>query len=414
MTDLPASGDAARSDPGGSAAGDPTIKNVVLLSICQALAMSGTSLIMTVSALVGFSLAEDKALATLPLALQFAAMMAATAPASFLMQRLGRRAGFSLGALFGVAAGLLSAQAIFAADFALFCIGAALYGVAAAHAFYYRFAAADTASDAFKSRAISLVLAGGLVAAFLGPELAKWSRELFAPVLFAGGYLCIAVLSLLGLIVLQFIRIPRPSVEERRSSGRPLGEIVRQPSFFVAVLCAMIGYGAMNLVMTSTPLAMVACAHPFEAAAMVIQWHVVAMFAPSFFTGSLIHRFGVLPILGVGALLVLGCVAINLSGIEVAQFWSALVLLGLGWNFLFVGGTSLLTEAYRPEEKAKVQALNDLLVFGMVTATAFASGFLYNAFGWAAVNLGVIGPILGVLAVIVWFSRQRAAAPLSP
>ncbi|MGF1611621.1 MAG: MFS transporter [Kiloniellales bacterium] len=385
------------------------MRNVVLLAICQGLAMSGSALIITVAALVGHSLAEDKALATLPLALQFAATMAATMPASLLMQRWGRRAGFSLGAGFALVSGLVSAQALFMSSFWLFCLGNALFGVATAHAFYYRFAAADTASPAFKSRAISLVLAGGLVAAFLGPELAKWSRDLFAPVLFAGGFLCIAGLALLSLVVLQFIDIPRPHAAERRQGGRPLLEIARQPEFAIAVLCAMVGYGAMNLVMTSTPLAVVACQHPFESAAFVIQWHVAAMFAPSFVTGHLIRRLGVLPVLTLGALLVLGCVAINLSGVAVIQFWSALVLLGVGWNFLFVGGTTLLTETYRPEERAKAQGLNDLLVFGTVALTALGSGMLFEAFGWQAVNLAVVAPVLLVGLGLAWLVRRRAA-----
>lgn len=388
---------------------DPTKRNVALLALCQALAMSSGSLVATVAALVGYSLAEDKALATLPIAFQFAGTVASTVPASLIMGRWGRRFGFSLGALFGVAAGLTCAQAIVVSSFPLFCLGSALFGMSAAHAAYYRFAAADTASEAFKSRAISLVLAGGLAAAFLGPELAIWSRDLFAPVLFVGGYLCLAGLGFLSLIVLQFIAIPRPSLALRRSSGRPLSQIARQPVFIVSALCAMIGYGAMNLVMTSTPLAIVACQHPFEAAAFVIQWHVVAMFGPSFFTGHLIHSFGVLRILGLGIALILGCVAVNLSGVEVAQFWTGLVLLGVGWNFLFVGGTTLLTEAYRPEEKAKTQALNDLLVFGTVTATAFTSGYLYHAFGWAAVNLGVVGPLAIAALAVLWLAWRRPA-----
>lgn len=388
---------------------DPTVKNVILLGLCQALGMSCSALIITVTALIGNTLAPDKSLATLPLALQFLAMMSSAAPASFLMRRFGRRAGFSLGALLGCAAGLLGVQAIFAGSFVLFCVSSVLFGAFAAHVQFYRFAAADTASHAFRSRAISLVLAGGLLAAFLGPELAKWSRDLFAPVLYAGGYLCIALLALISLVLLQFIEIPRPEATERGDSGRPLRVIARRPDFVVAVLCAMVGYGAMNLVMTATPLAVVAHSHPFEAAALVIQWHVVGMYAPSFFTGHLIHRFGVVPILALGAFLVLGCVAVNLAGTEVIHFWCALVLLGLGWNFMFLGGTTLLTECYRPEERAKAQALNEFLVFGTVTGTALLSGGLYNAFGWQAVNLGVVAPLVAVLFAVLWLGRRRAA-----
>ncbi len=382
----------------------------MLLAICQALAMSCLSLIMTVSALVGKELAPEPALATFPLALQFVGTMLAIVPASLFMKRYGRRAGFSLGAAFAIAGGGLSCWAIFESSFALFSVGSLSMGAFAAHAAFYRFAAADTASETFKSRAISLVLAGGLVAAFLGPELAKQSRELFAPALFAGGYFTVSLLGICSLALLQFIAIPRPSREEYRQSGRPLAVLLRQPAMLVAVLCAMVGYGSMNLVMVATPLAMVAHAHPFEAAAFVIQWHVVGMYAPSFFTGHLIDRFGVVPVLAAGALALFGCVAVNLSGAGLIQFWSALVLLGLGWNFLFVGGTTLLTETYRPAEKAKVQALNDFLVFGTTSVTAFTSGALLNRFGWEGVNLGIVVPLCLTLGAVLWLGRRRALA----
>ena len=293
---------------------DPTLRNVVLLALCQACAMTASTVVITVTALVGYQLAEDKGLATLPYALQFLATTAATMPASLLMKRIGRRAGFSIGAALGIAAGLVSARAVLLADFTLFSLGSALFGVAAAFAYFYRFAAADTASDAFRSRAISLVMAGGLIAAFLGPQVAIWTRELLAPVLFAGSYLAIAGLSGLALLLLQFIDIPRPSEAERLGEGRPLLEIARQPKFLVAVLAAVIGYAAMNLVMTSTPLAMAACSHPFESTALVIQWHAVGMFAPAFVTGSLIRRFGCERIIVSGGLLILTAVLVNLSG----------------------------------------------------------------------------------------------------
>lgn len=388
---------------------DPTVKNVFLLALCQALGMSCSALVVTVSALVGNLLAPDKSLITLPLALQFIAMMASAAPASLLMRRFGRRVGFSLGAVFGCAAGLVGMYAILVESFGLLCASAILFGVFSCHVQYYRFAAADTASESFKSQAISLVLAGGVLAAILGPELAKWSRDLFEPVLFAGAYLCIAGLAVVSLLVLQFIDIPRPGVEARRGGGRSIGLIMRQPAFIVAVLCAMVSYGSMNLVMTTTPLAMVACQHPFDSAALVIQWHIVGMYAPSFFTGHLIRRFGVIPILSLGAFLILGCIAVNLSGTGVFHFWSGLVLLGLGWNFMFVGGTSLLTECYRPEERAKVQAVNEFMVFATVSCTALLSGALFNLLGWEAVNLGVVAPVLIALGAVLWLSRRRLA-----
>jgi len=387
---------------------DPTIRNVSLLAICQGLAMSCSSLSITIAALVGSSLADDKSLATLPLALQFLGMVATTIPASLLMQRFGRRAGLSLGAVIGLASGLLGALALFESDFALLCVSHLLFGAFTAHAQFYRFAAADTASPAYRGRAISWVMSGGLVAAFLGPQLAVWSRHWFDPVLFAGGYLAVAALSLL------FIRIPRPGTEPDGVPARPLSMVVRQPAFALAVLAGMVSYGAMNLVMTATPLAIIACQHPFESAAMVIQWHVVGMFAPSFFTGHLIARFGVYRVIAAGGLLIVGCVAVNLSGVQVIQFWSALLLLGLGWNLMFVGGTTLLTQTYRPAERAKVQAVNDFLVFSVVATTAFASGAIFHGLGWPAINLAILAPVaLTALIAFIYHRRGETAAVAS-
>ena len=393
-----------------SAPRDPTVRNVFLLALCQALGMSCGALVISVTALVGSALAENKALATLPLALQMASVMVTTVPASLLMGRIGRRAGFSLGAVFGIAGGALSAWAIFAGSFALFCLASLLVGAFVAHIHYYRFAAADTASEDFRSRAISLVLAGGLVAAFLGPELAKWSRDLLPEAFYAGAYFCVAALAGLSLVVLQLIEIPRPRRDQRGRSGRPLWQIAGQPTFLVAALCGMVAYGSMNLVMTVTPLAVVAASHSFSTATLVIQLHIVGMYAPSFFTGHLIHRFGVLPILGLGAIFMLGAVVVSLSGLGVTQFWIALVFLGLGWNFLYVGGSALLTETYRPEERAKAQGFNEFLIFGTVTVTALSSGALFHVFGWAAVNLGIVAPLLVVLAALLWLARRRGAA----
>jgi MFS family permease len=382
--------------------------SVTTLAVCQALGMSCLALSITITALVGNTLTPDPALATLPLALQFVATAAVTIPASLFMGRFGRRIGFSLGSLLGILGGVVSCLAVFQGDFWLFCAGAAFLGGFGTHVALYRFAAAEVAAPSLRSRAISYVMVGGLVAAVLGPELAKWSRDLFAPVLFAGGYAAIALLAFGTLVLVQVASLPAPLSRKDRSRGRPLGEIIRQPRLIVAVLCAMVAYGAMNLVMVSTPLAMVACAHPFETAAFVIQWHVVGMYAPSFVTGHIIHRFGVLPVLGIGGLLILGCVLVNLSGIEVLQFWSALVLLGVGWNFMFVGGTTLLTETYRPEEQSRVQAFNEFMVFGTTAVTALASGAIFNVLGWQAVNIAIVVPVLLAIASVIWLSRRQA------
>ncbi len=389
---------------------DRPTRNVLLLALCQGLAMTGNAVVMTVSALAGYMLAEDKSLATLPLALQFTATMAATIPASLLMKQIGRRAGFSLGVLVAAAGGAVSSFAIFTANFPLFCLGAAIYGGFNGFALFYRFAAADTASDAFRGKAISLVVAGGVLAAFAGPELAIWSRGWFEPTVFAGCYAAIVGLALAALLLLQLIEIPRPAPEERGQGGRPLGTIMRQPEFVVAALGGMIGYGAMALVMTATPLAMQAHALEIGDIGFVIQWHILGMYAPGFVTGHLIHRFGVLNVMLAGAAFAVGCVAVNLTGVGILQFWLALVLLGVGWNFLFVGSTTLLTECYTPAEKAKTQAINDFLVFGAVALCSFSSGALQHGFGWQAVNLGVVAPLLVAVTATLWLKRRRATA----
>ena len=387
---------------------DHAVRNVALLAAGLALSMTGSSMVVTVSSLAGHMLAADKRLATVPLALQFAFMMASTVPASLLMERIGRRFGFMVGQAIGGLAVAVATYGIHDGSFAIFAAGSALFGIHNAFWQYFRFAAAETASEAFRSRAISLVLGGGVVAAICGPELAKFGSGLLPGVPFAGSYALIVGLCAATVVILWFIRIPRPSLEERQDSGRPLAEIGRQPKLVVAVLSGMVSYGVMSLIMTATPIAMMTSGHPFEDAAFVIQWHLLGMYVPSFFTGHLIRRFGVLPVILTGALLNLSCAAINLTGDQVLQFWGALVLLGLGWNFMFIGGTTLLTEVYKPAERAKVQAMNDFLVFGMVTVASFSSGALLSAFGWQAVNYALIAPVLLAFAATVWL---RLAGP---
>lgn len=386
------------------------MRNVILLAVCQALGMSCLALSITITALVGSGLAPDPTLATFPLAIQFVATAAFTIPASLFMGRFGRRAGFTLGGLLGVAGGIVACQAVIISSFSLFCLGAALMGGFATHIALYRFAAAEVAGPEHRSRAISLVMVGGVASAILGPELAKWTRELFAPILFAGGYAAIAGLAFIGLVLVQTVDLPPPLTRKQKAAGRPLGEVLRQPALIVAVLSAMIAYGSMNLIMVSTPLAMIACAHPFETAAFVIQWHVVGMYAPSFVTGHIIERIGVLRVITIGAFLIFSCVVVNLTGVEFLQFWSGLVLLGVGWNFMYVGATSLLTETYRPEEQARVQAFNEFMVFGTTAVTALASGAIFSTFGWQAVNLGVVVPVVFAAAAVFWLARQRARA----
>jgi MFS family permease len=389
-------------------------RNVLLLAICQALWMTSTSAVVTVTALAGLIVAPDPSLSTLALGLQFITTTCATIPASLLMARIGRRDGFSLGVLIGAAGGALSAYALMQGSFPLFCLGAMLIGGYNAFAVMYRLAAADAASHGARSRAISLVMAGGVVAAYFGPELAKVTRLMLEPVLFAGTYLAMIALSAVTLVILRFIDIPVPVRQAGDSDGRPLGVILRQPKFVAAAVAGMLSYGTMALVMTATPLAMLACSHSFDETAFVIQWHVLGMFAPAFVTGHLIARFGLINVMQVGVLMMVGCVLINLTGIEVAQFWSALILLGVGWNFLFVGATTLLTESYHPGEKAKVQATNDFLVFGVVAVASLSAGTLQEVLGWQAVNLSVLPMLAVTLGALIWLRFTRALESASP
>ena len=411
---------------------------VMLLTAAQAFSVTTNTIIITTTALVGHMLAEDKALATVPLSLQFVATMAMTLPASFIMRRLGRRDGFMIGAGLGILGALIGILAIFERQFWMLCVAGSLQGVFQAFAMQYRFAAAEVAGPAFRAQAVSLVIGGGILAALLGPELAIWAKSWFMPVIFAGNYAALAMLCAASILVLLPLRMPvgeratphAPVVhspdadggavalanampEVRAPASRPLGEIVRQPRFIVAVLGGMIGYGVMSLVMTATPLAMLACDFNFDETAFVIQWHALAMFVPSLFTGRLIDRYGEVSVMAVGAALYLICVAINLSGETIVQFWSALVLLGLGWNFLFVGGTSLLTRVHSPDERAKVQGLNDFLVFGVVSLSSLSAGAIQHALGWTTVNLVVLPLVAIVLAALAWIQWRGAPAAAS-
>jgi MFS family permease len=387
-------------------------KNVLLLSACQAMFMTGGSLLIATSALVGYRLSPDKALATLPLAMQMLANMLTSIPASLFMQRFGRRAGFLLGSTIGIGGAGLATYAIVTSSFTLFVLGAALSGMFASFSNYYRFAAADVATEDYRSTAISYVMAGGVIAALIGPNLAHWtSAWLAAP--FAGSYLALAAILLLSFATQLFLDIPNP-VHATHGSGRTLGTIARQPVFVVAAIGGMLGYGIMALVMTATPLAMHDHHYAFGDTAFVIEWHVLGMFAPSFFTGHLIRRFGVLQIMLVGGLLSTACISVNLTGTSLSHFWLALLLLGMGWNFLFIGATTLLTEAYAPEEKAKTQALNDFMVFSTVTIAVLSAGTLQNRLGWQAVNYGVIPLIAVTMIAVTWLLlRRRSTLPVT-
>ncbi len=395
--------------PGPPLPARPTL-TILVLALCQILAMTGATMVIVVSALAGKMLAVDKSLATLPVSLMFVGNMAMTVPASLLMKRVGRRAGFTVGTVFGVSAALVGAWGLLTDSFVTFALGGLIQGCYNAYWQYYRFAAADAVHEDYKSRAISYVLLGGIVAAVIGPELAKISAGLVDNARFAGSYLVMAGLAATATVLIQFIAIPPPGEEERTGGGRPVAVIARQPTFLIAVLAAMIGYGSMALVMTATPLAMQGHGHSFPDTAFVIQWHVLGMFVPSFFTGHLIRYFGAVRIVLAGTVAMFAMIAVNMSGAGILEYWSALVLLGIGWNFMFIGGSTLLTEVYTLPEKAKVQGVNDFLVFGANAVASLSSGVIYDRFGWQAVSHAVILPLLTVFATALWLRLKRRAA----
>ena len=384
-------------------------KNVTLLAACQALLFTNNVTLASIASLAGFHLADNKALATLPVTVYIIGSALTTLPASFLMKRFGRRMGFQVGTSMGMAGAAICCLALWLHDFWLLCCGAVALGAYTAFGQYYRFAAADSARQDFKAKAISLVMAGGIVGGVLGPELSKWTKDLFA-VPFLGAYASLILFCLVTMQLIAFLRIPPPSDAERHEPARPLAALMAQPAFVVAVMGSAIGYGIMSLLMTATPLAMGLCGHPYDSAALVIEWHVIGMFAPSFVTGSLIKRFGVLNVMFTGAVLEAACVAVALSGIAVTNFWWALTLLGVGWNFLYVGGTTLLTDCYRASEKAKVQGIHDFLVFLTTATSSFSSGLLLSRGGWETLNFAALPFLALVGAAIVWLGlRQRAA-----
>jgi len=374
-------------------------KNVGVLALCQVFFNSGNSILAVTSALVGFQiLGDDKTLATVPVAAMVIGTALATVPASFIMRRVGRRAGFRLGALIGLIGAAVASGSFYIGGFWMFVAGTFLIGMNTAFGQQYRFAAADVASEEFRGKAISLVLAGGVVAALVGPEIARFTVDIVPEHNFLGPYLALMVLLVITMGVLGFVDIPKDHGLAASEPQRPLLEIARQPTFIVAALSAVVGYVVMVLLMTATPIAMLQHSHDFVDTKFVIQWHVVAMFAPSFFTGFLMARFGKLNVIFAGVVILAGSVAVALAGTGLVHFWLALFLLGLGWNFMFIGGTTLLTDTYRPSERAKAQALNEFLVFGSVAIASLSAGVLLQFFGWNAVNYGAI-PLLVIATV---------------
>ncbi len=390
-------------------------RNLLLLAWCQGLFLTNNVTFIAINGLVGLALAPVGWMATLPVTGYVVGAALSSMPVAWLQARVGRKRAFQGGLLVAAGAAGLCAWAVVQGSFLLLLLATLVAGFYSANAALYRFAGPELVAPALKEKAISWVLAGGLIGAVAGPNLASASRELLS-VPFAGAYLVLVGVALLSLLAMSFIEFPPHQPPLRGADrGRPALELLRQPVFAVSVLGAALGYGVMNLLMAATPIAMQQCRHPFSSAALVLEWHVIGMFAPSFFTGHLVRRFGALPVMAVGVLLNIVCVSAALSGVDVMQFLVALFALGVGWNFLYTGGSTLLTQAYRPEEKTRAQGLMDLCVFSTMALSSFASGALITTQGWRLLNLGSLLPLAGVAAGLLWLAlQQRQRALMRP
>ena len=378
-------------------------RNIMVLATAQALGAASPPIIISLGGIIGQTLSSVPALATLPVSLYNLGLAMGTIPAAMIMRRMGRRTGYLIGASIGVFSGLVATLGIVGATFLIFCLGTLMAGFYGAYVQSYRFAAADAAAGPLKAKAISWVMVGGLAAAVIGPQLVIWTRDALPAAPFAGSFLSQAALALLALPVLMLLRAPRPAADSSaQAGGRPLGEIMRTPRFMLAVAAGVVSYGLMSFVMTASPMAMVGCGFTVGEAALGIQWHVLAMFAPSFFTGNLIARYGKEKITALGLILIATSGVVALAGLELGNFYISLILLGLGWNFGFIGATAMITDCHTPEERGKVQGANDFLVFGTVAVASFSSGSLLTSTGWEAVNW-MIFPIVGaVLLPLTW------------
>jgi MFS family permease len=388
--------------------------NVVRLAAAQALTGANSAVIFATGSIVGALLAPDVSLATVPISMYVAGLAAGTLPTGAISRAYGRRVAFIIGTFCGVLTGLLGAFAILHASFPQFCCATFLGGLYGAVSQSYRFAAADGASTAFRPKAVSWVMAGGVFAGVLGPQLVQWTMDVWQPYLFAFSFVVQAMVALIAMAVLAGVDAPKPAPADLHG-GRPLFEIARQPRFIAAALCGVIAYPMMNLVMTSAPLAMKMCGLSLSDSNFGIQWHIVAMYGPSFFTGSLIARFSAPRVVALGLSLEAIGSTIGLSGITAMHFWATLIVLGIGWNFAFVGASALVLETHRPQERNKVQAFNDFLVFGMMALGSFSSGQLLANFGWSAVNMVVFPPVLlglVVLALVSLAKRRAASQPI--
>jgi MFS family permease len=385
-------------------------KNLWLLAAAQGLFLTNNVVFIAINGLVGLSLAPLGWMATLPVMGYVVGGALSTGLVAKTQSRYGRRGSFQIGLLVALLSALLCAYAAWSRQFWLLVTATVVAGYYSANGQLYRFAAAELAVPAFREKAVSLVMAGGLIGAVLGPNLAARTKALFE-VPFVGAYLALALVAVLSMALMAFVSFPPvPPKAAGSPAGRPLAEILRQPVFVVATLAAALGYGVMNLLMAATPLAMQVCGFPFSDTALVLEWHVIGMFAPGFFTGHLIKRFGVLPVMGVGVLLNAACIAVALSGVDLHQFLIALFLLGVGWNFLFTGSTTLSLQAWRPEEKDRAQAAINFFVFATMALTSFASGALVTTRGWTLLNLGSLLPVALTGAALGWLALKRRAA----
>ena len=380
-------------------------RNVWLLFFCQALNNTSTIAFVSMSALIGHAISGDPGLATLPYALQMLATMMASIPAGIIFTRLGRRTGFMLGTVGTLIGTVLCTIAVWQSNFPLFCLAAIPCGAGFGLGQHYRFAASEVAEPARRPRAIALVMAGGVLSALVGPEIVKHTKEIAGPLLFVGTYAILTVLPLISLVLLTITELPpAPPIV---ASPTPIGQILARPGFVVAVVAGLVAYGSMNLIMTSTPLQMMFCGFGVDDSTDVIRAHALCMFAPGFFTGRLIQRFGAHRVILVGGMLTLLCAALSAATPTFGHFMIALMILGLGWNFMFVGATTLLATAHSGAEKMRAQAANDFLVFGTVTTTAFSSGAIQHSFGWVNLNLTTVVPVLIALGLVGWHMMRR-------
>ena len=381
-------------------------RNVWLLSLCQALLMTGNILLISVIGLIGKQIAPSVSMITLPVALQFLGLMAATIPASLISGKLGRKRGFSIGNVVGITGASLATYALSQQHFYLFCFATFLLGIGIGFGTLYRFAAIEVCDENARHRAISISMAGGVLAAVLGPNLAIMSQQWSQDGLYIGAFASLIGLNILALLILQTIQFPTASFNSQAPKSDPLSVIVKAPNFIGAVFAAMVAYAVMNILMTATPLAMIGCGFDFTKAAGVIEWHVLGMFVPAFFTGSLIEKFGSRMMILAGGVLFVVCIAINIHGESIWHFRAALVLLGVGWNFMFIAATGLFSQSYQPQNKAKAQAFNEFIVFGCVTVTALLSGWLESTAGWQNLNIYVLPFVLAVILLFAFSARK--------